>query len=123
MYDNRLLRAIVPANRLEWVGVMAVLLPAAALEELLFRSLPLGGLTWLVSPWVLIWPLSLLFGLMHASQGQWGVVGAAIMGLLLSALFLWTGSIWVPIVTHWLLNAAEVTIAQRRGVRPLRDDR
>jgi membrane protease YdiL (CAAX protease family) len=122
IYDNRLLRAIVPVNRGEWFGVVLALAPAAVLEELLFRSLPLGGLTWLASPWVLMWPFSLLFGLMHASQGQWGLVGTALMGLLLSALFLYTGSIWAPIVAHWLLNVTEVTLAQRQGLRPLRAD-
>ncbi len=122
MYDNRLLRAIVPVDRREWVGVLLALFGAAALEELLFRSLPLGGLTWLASPWVLMWPLSLVFGLMHAPQGQWGIVGTALMGLVLSALFLWSGSIWPPLVAHWLLNAAEVTLAWRQGLRPLRYD-
>jgi membrane protease YdiL (CAAX protease family) len=123
VYDNRLLRAIVPINRAEWIGVVLALLPAALLEELLFRSLPLGGLSWVISPWVLMWPLSLLFGLMHASQGQWGVVGTALMGLMLSVLFLWTGSIWSAVVAHWLLNVVEVTLAQRQGLRPLRADR
>ena len=122
MYDNRLLRAIVPVNRREWFLVVLALLPAAVLEELLFRSLPLGGLTWIASPWVLLWPLSLLFGLMHASQGQWGVAGTAVMGLLLSALFLYTGSIWIPTIAHWLLNVTEITLAQRQGLRPLRAD-
>lgn len=122
VYDNRLLRAIVPINQREWVGVVLALLPAALLEELLFRSLPLGGLAWVVSPWVLMWPLSLLFGVMHASQGAWGVVGTAFMGLVLSALFLFTGSIWSVVLAHWLLNVVEVTLAQRQGLRPLRAD-
>lgn len=123
VYDNRLLRAIVPANQREWAGVVVALLPAALLEELLFRSLPLGGLAWAIAPWVLMWPLSLLFGLMHASQGQWGVVGTALMGLMLAVLYLWTGSVWTPVVAHWLLNVIEVTLAQRQGLRPLRADR
>lgn len=122
MYENRLLRAIVPVDRGEWLGVVFALFGAAVLEELLFRSLPLGGLGWFLSPWVLMWPLSLVFGLMHASQGPWGVAGTALMGLLLSALFLWSGSIWPPIVAHWLLNVAEVTSAWRSGLRPLRYD-
>jgi hypothetical protein len=61
VYDNLVLRAIVPANRGEWVAVALALLPAAFLEELIFRSLPLAGLSWLISPWVLMWPLALLF--------------------------------------------------------------
>jgi len=122
VYDNRLLRAIVPVDRREWPAVVLALLPAALVEELLFRSMPLAGLAWLVSPWVLMWPLALVFGLLHWSQGEWGVVGTTLLGLVLSVLFLWSGSIWVSLATHWMLNVVEITIAQRRGLRPLRAD-
>lgn len=120
VYDNLVLRAIVPVNRAEWVGVGLALLPAAWLEELIFRSLPLAGLTWLISPWVLMWPLALVFGLLHWTQGPLGVVGTTFMGLILSALFLWTGSIWTVVFAHWALNLVEVTMAWQQGLRPLR---
>ncbi len=122
VYDNRLLRAIVPVDHREWIGVVLALLPAACVEELLFRSMPLAGLAWLISPWVLMWPLALVFGLLHWSQGEWGVVGTTLLGLALSVLFLWSGSIWVSLAAHWMLNVVEITIAQRRGLRPLRAD-
>lgn len=120
VYDNLVLRAIVPVNGAEWVGVAAALLPAALLEELVFRSLPLAGLSWLISPWVLMWPLALLFGLLHWPQGPLGVVGTTFLGLILSALFLWTGSIWTVVFAHWVLNLVEVTLAWQQGLRPLR---
>lgn len=122
IYDNRLLRAIVPTSRREWLLVALALAPAALGEELLFRSLPLGGLGWLIPPAVLMWPLALVFGLLHTAQGSWGVVGSALLGLVFSALFLWTGNIWVPFVAHYVLNLVEVTVAMRQGVRPLRRD-
>lgn len=122
IYDNRLLRAIVPTSRREWVLVALALAPAALGEELLFRSLPLGGLDWLVPPVVLMWPLALVFGLLHTAQGLWGVVGSTLLGLVFSALFLWTGNIWTPFVAHYVLNLVEVTVAMRQGVRPLRRD-
>ena len=121
VYDNRLLRAIVPVDRREWAGVALALLPAAFVEELVFRSMPLAGLAWLISPWVLIWPLALVFGLLHWTQGEWGVVGTTLLGLVLSVLFLWTRSIWAPLAMHWVLNVVEITLAQRQGLRPLRD--
>lgn len=122
IYDNRLLRAIVPAGRREWLLVALALAPAALGEELLFRSLPLGGLSWLVPPAVLMWPLALVFGLLHTAQGPWGVFGSAMLGLVFSVLFLWTGNIWTPFAAHYVLNLAELTIAMRQGVRPLRLD-
>ena len=122
IYDNRLLRAIVPVDRGEWMGVALALFPAALLEELLFRSLPLAGFAYLVSPWVLMWPLALLFGLLHWPQGPLGVVGSAFMAIALSALFLLTGSIWTAVFAHWVLNLVEVTLAWQQGLRPLRAD-
>ena len=122
VYDNRLLRAIVPADRREWFWVTLALLPAAFAEELLFRSMPLAGLAWLISPWILLWPLALVFGLLHWTQGEWGVVGTSMLGLVLSLLFLWSGSIWVPLAAHWVLNVLEIPLARRQGLRPLRAD-
>jgi membrane protease YdiL (CAAX protease family) len=119
--DNLLLRAIVPASPGEWLAVALALFPAAWLEELVFRSLPLAGFTYWVSPWFLMWPLALLFGLLHWPQGPLGVVVTAFMALAFSALFLWTGSIWTVVFAHWVLNLVEVTLAWQQGLRPLRE--
>jgi membrane protease YdiL (CAAX protease family) len=118
VYDTRLLRAIMPANLREWGGVLLAFVPAAAAEELLFRALPLGGLGWLIEPHLLLWPMSLFFGLLHWPQGGWGVVGASLAALLLGALFLITGSIWVPLAAHYTMNVAQLLIASLSGVKP-----
>jgi membrane protease YdiL (CAAX protease family) len=120
VYSTRLLRCMLPVNKREWVGVLLALLPAAALEELLFRSLPLGGLTWLVPPWWLLWPLALLFGLLHWPQGGWGVAGTAIAAVVLSLLFLASGSIWVPLTAHYAMNVYQLLGAKLSGLEPLR---
>jgi membrane protease YdiL (CAAX protease family) len=120
VYDDRVLRCILPISRREWPGVALALLPAAALEELLFRSLPLGGLSWLIGPQWLMWPLALFFGFLHWPQGGWGVVGTTLAALLLALLFLATGSIWPPLAAHYVMNVFQVAAAVRAGVRPLR---
>ncbi len=119
-YDNRLLRAILPANVREWPGVVVALLPAAALEELLFRSLPLGGLAWLVPPAWLMWPLAVGFGLLHWPQGSWGVLGATLAAIIFSLLFLETESIWAPLAAHYVMNVTQVAAARMLGMTPLR---
>jgi len=120
VYSTRMVQCILPANRREWVGVSLALLPAAALEELLFRSLPLGGLGWLVSPWWLLWPLALCFGLLHWPQGGWGVVGTTLAAIPLSWLFLATGGIWAPLAAHYVMNVSQLLLAKRTGLKPLR---
>jgi membrane protease YdiL (CAAX protease family) len=120
VYDDRLLRCILPVTRRERPRVALALLPAAALEELLFRSLPLGGLTWLIAPHWLMWPLALFFGLLHWPQGEWGVAGTTLAAIILSLLFLATGSIWPPLAAHYMMNLLQVAVAVRAGMRPLR---
>jgi membrane protease YdiL (CAAX protease family) len=120
VYDDRILRCILPVSRREWSSVALALLPAAALEELLFRSLPLGGLAWLIAPHWLLWPLALFFGLLHWPQGGWGVTGTTLAAIMLSLLFLATGSIWPPLAAHYMMNILQVAVAVRAGVRPLR---
>ena len=119
--DPKLLRCIMPASSREWPGVVAALLPAAALEELLFRSLPLGGLgLGTIRPYLWMWPLALFFGLLHWPQGSWGVVGTTLAGLMFSAVFLVTGSIWPPLAAHALFNLLQIVLARWRGLQPLR---
>jgi membrane protease YdiL (CAAX protease family) len=120
VFSSKLLQCMLPINGKEWAGVLLALLPAAALEEMIFRSLPLGGLAWLVPPWWLLWPLALLFGLLHWPQGGWGVAGAAISAVMLSLLFLATGGIWAPLAAHYTMNVCQFVLAKLSGVEPLR---
>lgn len=120
VYNDALLRAILPRSRWEWTGLLLVLLPAALLEELLFRALPLAGLSWLIAPRWLLWPLSVGFGLLHWPQGSWGVVGATLAGIVFGLLFLFTDSLWVPVAAHYILNVTQLILAHATRGQPLR---
>jgi membrane protease YdiL (CAAX protease family) len=120
IYSNRVLECIMPIDGSEWAGVLPALFLAALLEEVLFRWLPLAGLAAPVSPWWLIWPLAIFFGLLHWPQGWWGVIGTGLAGIVLSMLFLLTGSIWPPLFAHYTMNVAQLVLARLTGVRPAR---
>lgn len=113
VYSDVVLRAILPRSRWEWPAVLLALLPAALLEELLFRALPLAGLAWLIAPRWLLWPLSVGFGLLHWPQGDWGVFGATLAGIAFGLLFLLTGSLWVPLAAHYILNVTQLLLASQ----------
>jgi len=83
-------------------------------EELLFRSLLLGGLAaaWPVP--VLVAGTALLFGWMHSPQGRLGMIMTAAVSLLLAALFLWRGSLLPPLAAHYVVNFLQLVIAHRR---------
>ncbi len=95
------------------VGLMA-LLPALA-EEISFRGVLqqlLGGRTH-----VAIWLTAFIFSAIHMQF--YGFVPRMLMGALFGYVFVWTGSLWVPIVMHFVNNGIAVLcyyILSRDGV-------
>ena len=112
-YSSVVIEAILPRNSGETIPVLLAMIPAVIVEELLFRSLLIGGFGELIPAWVLLIVTGVLFGLMHSPQGVWGIFGAGMAGLFFGVLFLWYGSIWVPIVTHYVANVLQIGIAMR----------
>lgn len=112
-YNDVVLRSIQPRTRREWFLVILALIPVALLEELLFRSLLLGGFAPYVNVVYFAIAAAILFGLLHQPQGEWGVVGVTLVALVLSALFLWRGSLLVVVIAHWVANIGQLLQAQR----------
>lgn len=81
-----------------------VSLSAGICEELLFR----GFLWFLMTPFLGFWPAllvsSLLFGLAHAYQGGVHVLRTGVMGIILGVISWLTGTIWIAIAVHALVN-------------------
>ncbi|MBI5030278.1 MAG: CPBP family intramembrane metalloprotease [Chloroflexi bacterium] len=111
IYSPVVVQSILPRNRSEWFWVPLALAPAVLLEELLFRSLLLGGFGVLASPIVLAVVWSILFGTMHLPQGSLGMVVAAALGMLLSLLFLATQNLIAPYIAHYVINLVQVVWA------------
>ncbi len=89
--------------------VMIGVLPAVG-EELLFRGL-LQRLfrDWLKSPHAAIFLAAFLFSAMHLQF--YGFLPRFALGLMFGYLYLWTGSLWVPIFAHFLNNGSAVAVA------------
>lgn len=84
------------------MGLMAVL-PALA-EEMSFRGVLqqlLGGRTH-----VAIWLTAVIFSAIHMQF--YGFIPRMLMGALFGYVFVWTGSLWVPIVMHFVNNGMAV---------------
>lgn len=121
-YSTTLLDLIVPRTRRELAPVLVAMAFVVAVEELLFRSLLIGGLSPLAPQLLLVLLVGLLFGLLHSAQGAWGMVGASAAGIILGALFVTSGSLVLPLVTHYVVNAVQLTYAmciERPGQRGL----
>lgn len=112
-YSSTVIQAITPKDAHELLFVLVAMAPVVLLEELLFRSLLIGGFAHLVSLPLLVIGWGIIFGLLHSPQGSWGMVGAGIGGLLLSLLFVLQGSLLLPLVAHYVTNTLQVIQAMR----------
>lgn len=103
--------ALLPRNRAELGYGAALSVNAGVVEEVLFRlALPalLFGITG--NPGVSITAAVLMFGVLHLYQGVVGVVTSTIVGALLMAAYVVTGSILVPIALHILIDLRSLVL-------------
>lgn len=113
--NEELREALAPESLPGWLALLFVVLPVVAVfEELLFRGALIGGLAagFGLSPWLLVVVSSLAFGLGHGAQGRVGVVVTALLGTALGAAFVATGSLWIVVVAHYLMNALEFVVCE-----------
>ena len=99
------IQALLPRNRAEVRLGALMSLNAGLVEELLFR-LAIPALLYGAfgsSLFALITSV-LLFGGLHAYQGVGGILATSLIGAVLLALYIATGSILVPIVVHALID-------------------
>jgi membrane protease YdiL (CAAX protease family) len=96
--------------------VMAVL-PAVG-EELLFRGTIQQFLhKWMKSPHWAIWITAFVFSAIHFQIS--GFIPRMLIGAYLGYLFYWSGSLWLPIIAHFLHNSWSIIsdfIFLRRGI-------
>jgi membrane protease YdiL (CAAX protease family) len=111
IYSPVLIRNILPHRLVEWVWVALAFWPAVAMEELLFRSLWLGGFRDIVSLPLLVGGTSILFGLMHQPQGLLGMLTAGSINILFCILFIWSGELLLPLTAHYTINLLQVVVA------------
>lgn len=109
-YSDVVVRSIRPRSSREWPWVVLALFPIALMEELLFRSLLLGAFTPHVNILYFVIGVSVVFGLLHLPQGEWGVIGVILVSLILSVLFLWRESLLVVVIAHWLMNVMQLVL-------------
>ena len=118
IYSPVVMKNIMPRTRPEWLLVPAALGLAVLLEELLFRSLLIGGLSVAVPVPILLVGFSAIFGLMHSPQGMLGVALTGVLGLWLSLLFVWSGGLILPLTAHYVINFLQLLKAQGERAWP-----
>ena len=92
------------------VNLFIIALMAAIGEELLFRGVVLRiFIDWLKSPHLAVILSSILFSALHLQF--FGFLPRMVLGLLFGYIYVWTGSLWIPIILHFLFNGVTVVAA------------
>lgn len=107
------LEAMLPHTRSERSHFFALAVTAGICEELLFR----GFLIWYVAHWTgvlqAIGITSVAFGLGHAYQGVGGMWKTGLVGAFMGLVYLLSGSIWLPMLLHALVDVYSGAVIQR----------
>jgi membrane protease YdiL (CAAX protease family) len=108
--DNPLRDRLTPESGTEWAALAGLVLPVIAVtEEVLFRGLLIGafGVGTPIPPVALIVGAAVAFGLAHTAQGRLGVGVATLLGLVLGGVYYWSGSLWLVIGAHYVVDLVE----------------
>ncbi len=112
---------LAPDSRRGWIVLLLVVLPIiAGFEELLFRGILIGAFAvgFDLSPWMLAVGSSIAFGAGHGAQGWLGIVATTLLGFVLAAVFILTGSLLVVVIAHYVVNAVEFVVHEGVGYEP-----
>lgn len=98
------LRYFMPSDRRSYASFVRLSITAGIVEETLYRGFAFWYLAQFMPAWAVVAVSSLAFGAGHSYQGQSGMARVTLVGVAFGGFYLLTGSIWLPIVAHALLD-------------------
>jgi uncharacterized protein len=111
-----LARKVFPQDSTERLTFSALVLTVAICEEVVYR----GFAQYVFSIWPVVSVVTgvvgsaMLFSVAHLYQGRRGLISTFIVGLLFSAIRLWTGSLVAPMVAHFVADLTAGFLAPSR---------
>jgi len=94
----------LPRSNRDFRYFVAISITAGIVEEILYRGFAFWYLAQVMPIWAVIAVSSIAFGLGHSYQGASGVAKVTLLGLAFGILYVATGSIWLPILAHAILD-------------------
>jgi membrane protease YdiL (CAAX protease family) len=99
-----LVKHLLPHDAREWRRFLAVAVTAGICEELLYRAY----LIWFLNAFIGLWGAAIvstiIFAAAHLYQGPRAAVTIIFVGAALTALYLLSRSIWLPILVHAVID-------------------
>ena len=92
------------------INLIIIALLAAVGEELLFRGVILRlFIEWFKNIHLAVILSAILFSALHLQF--YGFLPRMVLGILFGYIFIWSGSLWIPIVLHFIFNGITVVAA------------
>jgi|SRR5271154_4616295 len=98
---------ILPDTREERAWFALVSVTAGICEEVLYRGFLIRYLSyspWHAGLWIALGISSIAFGMAHGYQGLSGIIGTAMLGAVMVVVFAATGSLWLPMALHAVID-------------------
>lgn len=99
-----IMQRLMPETLGETIPFLFLAFTAGTCEEFLYRGFVYTHLMTICGAAAALVGSSALFGIAHAYQGKQGVVGTFIIGLVLCAGRIWTGSLLPSAIAHFLFD-------------------
>ena len=101
------LRYILPQSSSDFRQFTGVSITAGIVEEFLYRGFTFWYLAQFLPIWAVVIVSSVVFGLGHSYQGIGGMIRVTLIGLAFGLFYVWTGSIWLPMIAHVILDVLQ----------------
>jgi membrane protease YdiL (CAAX protease family) len=99
-----LLQHFLPNTRESYRCFVGVSITAGIVEEIAYRGFAFWYFAHYLPPWAVVFVTAIAFGLGHLYQGIANALRVTLGGIAFGAYYLLTDSIWLPIVTHMLVD-------------------
>jgi len=101
-----------------FLGMLVIAIIPAIGEEFLFRGLIQNYFLKIFGNYhTAIWIAAIIFGVFHMQF--YGVVPRILLGALFGYLYVWSGSLWIPVIAHFVNNGFTLLMSylyQRGGI-------
>ena len=119
-YSDDLRGALAPNGIVGWVVLLLLVLPVIAIsEEVIFRAAMIGAVAagFGVSPLILVIVSSVAFAVGHGIQGAGGILVTGVLGAVLGAAFVLSGSLLLVVAAHYIVNVLEFVVHEGIGIK------
>jgi membrane protease YdiL (CAAX protease family) len=110
---------ILPVTQEERAWFALVSVTAGICEEVLYRGFLIRYLSdgpWHAGVWMALAIASVSFGLAHGYQGLSGIIGTALVGAVMAVIFLASGSLWLPMTLHAIIDLRILLLVRPRDL-------